>query len=202
MLAMIEIEKKFLLDVESKARLIDGAEFLGSKTVIDVLYDAADYRITCSDSILRERNGRFELKVSVHDNHNAKTRLVDQYRELETETEIRGHMEISKSGTLKEDLKRHGVVPCFTLTTIRERYRNGEFAIDIDSVDFGFDVVEIELMVEDKAHMQEALEKIIAFAASRGLTKTPHGGKYMEYIRRHRLEHYAALVRSGVAGEP
>lgn len=198
---MIEVEKKFLLDAGLKARLIEGAEFLGKKIIIDVIYDAADYRITCADTILRSRDGHFELKIPVHEDHNTSTRLMDQYQELETEDEIRKYLSIKREGTLAEDLARCGYTPFVTLITVRERYKSGEFTIDIDSVDFGFNVVEIELMVEEQSKTQNALKKVLAFASSRGLSKTPHGGKVMEYIRRHRPEHYAALVRAGVAGE-
>lgn len=199
---MIEVEKKFLLDTEGKEQLIRGAEFLGKKIITDVIYDASDYRITCSDTILRSRDGNFELKVPVHEDHNASTRFVDQYRELETEEEIRSHLKIPQRGTLVEDLARCGYAPFVTLVTVREKYRCGEFAIDIDEVDFGFDVVEIELMVGESSEAEGALNKILAFAASRGLSKTPHGGKIMEYIRRHRPEHYVALVKAGIAGSP
>jgi hypothetical protein len=68
-------------------------------------------------------------------------------------------------------------------------------------VDFGFNVAEIELMIADQSGAQRALEKILAFAALHGLYDTPIGGKIMEYIRRHRPEHYQALVAAGIAGK-
>ena len=197
---MIEVEKKFLLDEGDKARLVMGADFLGRKVITDLIYDAPDYHVTCSDMILRSRDGNFELKVPVHEDHNAQTRLVDQYRELETDDEIRQYLKIPGQGTLAHDLMCCGYAPFVTLVTVREKYHYSEFQIDIDEVDFGFNVVEIEMMVAETSEVRDALQKIVAFASSRGLSRTPHGGKIMEYIRRHRPDHYAALVRAGIAG--
>ena len=96
---MIEIEKKFILNEVAKARLLEGAEFLSEKTIHDEYFDTEDFSLTKRDWWLRSRNGHFELKIA---NHEGIDRLVDSYKEIEDETEIKKILNFPVERNLKE----------------------------------------------------------------------------------------------------
>ena len=193
---MIEVEKKFLLQPTDIEKLTAGAEFLKTITFTDVYYDSTDYALTRKDTWLRRRDARWELKISLSD---AATRAADQYRELETEEEIADYLWLSRSGTFPEQLKAAGYEPFAKITTTRKKYRSGEFIIDIDSVDYGYQLAEIELMVASETEMNSAAQKILAFAKRFGIVPTKVRGKVLEYLYRYNKEHYQALAKAWVA---
>jgi adenylate cyclase class IV len=192
---MIEIEKKFLLSEDDEARLIEGAEFLGEETFSDTYYDTKDYGLSTRDKWLRSRSGVFHLKISAR---KATKRQISEYHELETDDDIRRELGIRKEKSLKEDLLSNGFVPFASFTTTRKKYKRGDFTIDLDIADFGYQVDEIELVVPDESKRNDAVEKIFSFARSLGLPIVPVSGKVIEYIHRKNLEHYNTLVQSGV----
>lgn len=192
---MIEVEKKFLLQPADIERLTAGAEFLKTITFTDVYYDTADYALTRKDTWLRRRDARWELKIPLSD---AATRAADQYRELETEEEIGDYLWLSLSGSFPEQLKNAGYEPFAKIITTRRKYRNGEFMIDIDSVDYGYDIAEIELMVNAESEMETAAQKILAFAKSFDIVPAKVRGKVLEYLRRNNTIHFDVLVKAGV----
>jgi len=84
---MIEVEKKFLLNMEQEKQLLEGAEFLTEKVFTDIYYDDANYSLTANDKWLRQRGNKWELKLPF--NKIASERLGDLYDEIEDENEIR-----------------------------------------------------------------------------------------------------------------
>lgn len=195
---MIEVEKKFILKDEDIDRLTQGAEFISEKTFTDTYYDTVDFSLTTKDMWLRQRGDRFELKVPLNQGESISNRVLDQYEEYETEEEIRKILRLPEHKTLKEDLEDAGYHSIGTLTTTRKKYKKGEFIIDLDIIDFGYQIGEIELMVKDQSEIQEASDKIIAFAKENGLIITAVRGKIIEYIHRNDPKHYQALVDAGV----
>jgi adenylate cyclase class IV len=194
----IEVEKKFLLNEADKARLTAGASFANERIITDTYYDTEDYRLTSQDWWLRARDGRFELKIPLHGKGR---RPVDQYDELENESEIKKALGMTTGENLADVLSAHGYRPFGILKTTRRKYKRGAFTIDLDSVDLpgsAYDLGEIELMVEDRSEIADAIDKIIDFAKSKQLKITPARGKISEYLRRSRPEHYQALIKSGV----
>ena len=192
---MIEVEKKFILKEGDREKLLEGAEFLKKQTVDDTYYDTEDYSLAKKDWWPRERNGNFELKIGVaalSKNMN----LVTQHRELETDKEIREAFNISSEKPIKVALKEAGYRPTFSLITTRERYKKEGFTIDLDSVDYGYELAEIELMVEDENQVEEAGDRIRAFAEKQGLSFESYNirGKVMEYIKRYDPVHYQAII--------
>jgi predicted adenylyl cyclase CyaB len=188
---MIEIEKKFLLSKADEARLIDGAEFITEKKFTDVYYDTDDYALTKNDTWLRSRDGRFELKVLTGESHQG--RSVDQYKEIEDDKSIAQKLNIETDKPLAEALTAFGYKPFATIVTIRRKYKKDGFAIDLDAADFGYEIAEIELMVESKEGVPGAVQKIVSFAESHGLKVSPVNGKLVEYLKRFRKEHLEAL---------
>ncbi|OHA68572.1 MAG: hypothetical protein A3J68_02095 [Candidatus Wildermuthbacteria bacterium RIFCSPHIGHO2_02_FULL_48_16] len=198
---MIEIEKKFTLREGDRERLLKGAEFVKKLVVHDTYYDTKDYSLAKKDWWLRFRNGNFELKVSFRIPSEKAKYAPTQYRELETDEEIRKALGIPASPAggvsqkpLKEALPEAGYQEAFSLTTIREKYRKEGFTIDLDSVDYGYELAEIELMVEDENQIDEADEKIRAFGKKQGLSSEATRGKVLEYMRRFQPTQYQALI--------
>lgn len=193
---MIEVEKKFILKPKDTARLIKGSDFLNEKTFTDIYYDSADFALTTKDMWLRQRDGRFELKFPL--NESDSVRVLDQYEEYETEEEISRILNFSYPGDFNKNLQIHKYQPFVTLVTTRKKYKKGEFIIDLDIIDFGYSIGEIELMVNDKSQIQAASDKIIVFAKENDLELTAVRGKVVEYLRRNNPEHHQALVSAGV----
>jgi len=191
---MIEIEKKFAITEEQRAALVARAELVSQKKIRDIYYDSADYVLTRKDWWLRERDGAFELKTVVV----SADRSVDRYEETVDEPGIRQRLGLSGVSDLKTDLASAGIVPFVDLVTTRTKYKSGDFLIDMDELDYGYALIEIELMVTNEDLVAAAAERIRAFATEVGLDQSPVRGKVVEYLRRHRPEHYHALQDAGV----
>lgn len=195
---MIEVEKKFILNEQDKERLTKDAEFLNERVFTDVYYDTEIFSLTAKDKWLRSREGRFELKLPLHE---GAERLADQYDELEDEQKIREALNLPAKGNLADDLVMAGYSAFCTCKTTRRKYKKEPFIIDLDIVDFQdftYNIGEIELMVNDKSEIEDAIGKIIDFAKSQNLTIAPVRGKVIEYLKRVKQEHYQTLVKSGV----
>ncbi len=192
---MIEVEKKFILSPENETRLVTGSEFLGEKIQTDVYYDTENFSLSLKEWWLRTRNGSFELKVPISQNID---RVAEQFDELEEEGQIRKALNLPGEN-LAEDLKTHGYAPFAKIITTRRKYRRGHFNIDLDQVDYGtstYTIAEIERMVNDPSEIEAAVTEIMNFAKEIDLTIVRIRGKVMEYLKRHRPEHYQALVNA------
>jgi len=195
---MIEVEKKFILNNLDKERLIKNAQFLNERVFTDIYYDTEIFSLTSNDKWLRSREGRFELKLPLHEGAD---RLADQYDELEDEQKIREALNLPSNGNLADDLAKAGYSPFCTCKTTRRKYKKEPFIIDLDVVDFQdftYNIGEIELMVNEKSEIESAIEKIMDFAISQNLTIAPVRGKIIEYLKRTKPNHYQALVQAGV----
>lgn len=195
----IEVEKKFALSLDDISRLADKSHSLGERRFTDIYYDTPDFRLTTNDIWLRTRAGKFELKIPINSTRERKT--VDQYTELEDELNIREALNIPPQRTLLEDLSQQGYTPFCSIETTRQTYKNGPFIIDIDSMDFGYSIAEVELIVDDPSKIPTATENILAFARSMEFGTDPVRGKVIEYIKRNNPSHYQALIASGAVME-
>lgn len=194
---MIEIEKKFILTGAQETQLLQNATFVKEKTFTDTYYDDQNHSLTIKDLWLRERDGNFELKVPM--NASLEERVSDQYREIEEDDEIADFLQINISNTtLRDALKERGIIPFCTLVTTRKKYTKDGFGIDLDKVDFGFNIAEIELMIESESEITQATEKIIAYAKSYGLSIGNIRGKVAEYLSRYNQPHLDALIAAKV----
>jgi adenylate cyclase class IV len=193
---MIEIEKKFILTTEQEEMLVKDAQFLGEKQFTDSYYDTTEYTLTTKDVWLRERDGKYELKVPM--NTSIEERVIDQYRELETDEEIAHYLGFLQGVSLKDSLKENGYEVFCTITTTRKKYKKEGFGIDLDTMDFGYTVAEIESMTDDESKMKEAVEKILEFAKGYGLSEGFVRGKVAEYVRRNNPKHFELLIANKV----
>jgi len=195
---MIEVEKKFTLSEAEIEKLTQGAEFVGEKIFTDTYFDSPDYKLTTRDKWLRLRGDRFELKLPMNEGKGASDRKLDQYEELDSDDEIRRVLGLKQQGTLREDLEVCGYKSFASFTTTRRKFKSGEFVIDLDVMDFGYSIGEIELMVSDESEMEQALDRILAFANKQGLVIAPVRAKVIEFINRNNADHYEALKKAGV----
>ena len=188
---MIEVEKKFILENKDLKRLISEAEFISTNEFTDVYYDDQDYSLTKNDIWLRSRSDRFELKFPVLSE--AAHSFINLYDEIYNEPEMCTKLKIEFRKSLEHSLKSSGYNPFCSIITTRTKYKKDNFIIDIDRVDFGYQLAEIELQVSSEKEVEEASNKIINFAKSYGLKIKPIRGKVIEYIRRNNPNHFEAL---------
>lgn len=193
---MLEVEMKFRLTPEQEEQLLDGAVFVASKLNEDEYFDTDGFALTRQDHWLRKRGGRWELKRRVHElGHKLGGTAYD---EIEDEHGIRGFLHIPTAGSLDEDLAKAGYKSFAKITKERRSCEKEGFHIDLDICDFGYELAEIELLLEDGNQRQHALKRIEEFADRMGLDQTPVRGKIIEYLYRFAPEHYQVLVDAGV----
>jgi thiamine-triphosphatase len=195
---MIEIEKKFLLSEKDEKRLIKDAEFISKKEFVDIYYDDKFFSLTKNDIWLRSRDNDFELKLPLNNKGN---RTADKYKEITNEKIIKKFLKLNLNKNLKSSLKEAGYLPFVKCKTIRKKYKKDKFIIDIDYVDFGnfnYNICEIELMLNKKSEIKNAVNQIINFALEHNLKITPVRGKIIEYLKRKRPKHYKTLVLNKV----
>jgi predicted adenylyl cyclase CyaB len=194
----IEVEKKFLLNDEDIKRLTAGATFINEKVFTDTYYDSDKFDLTREDKWLRLRDKNFQLKLPLNNGLGSTKRKLDQYKELESEDEIRYSLDIQKNSFFEEDLLTCGYKPFCKFATTRRKYKVGDFVIDLDKMDFGYKIGEIELMVADESEMENALNRILDFAKEKSLVVAPVRGKVIEYLKRKNPGHYQELIDAGV----
>lgn len=195
---MIEVEKKFIFCEKDKKRLTKDAEFINERIFTDIYYDTDNYSLTSKDVWLRSRENKFELKLPVHQGID---RLADQYDEIEDEIKIRENLNLPANRNLSDNLAKARYYPFCTCKTTRQKFKKEPFTIDIDLVqfpEFNYQIGEIELMVNEKSEVEDAIEKIITFAESNNLNIQLVRGKVIEYLKRVKPDHYHSLVQAGV----
>lgn len=194
---MIEIEKKFILTETQEKKLLEGAKFLGEKKFTDTYYDDAGFSLTTKDVWLRAREGRFELKVPM--NTAIEERVIDRYRELETDKEIATQLKLPEDRTLADTLRAAGYAPFCTIATTRKKYKKDSYNIDLDATDFGYHVAEIEYMVNEESEIEAATQKIVEYGKAHGLSGDDIiRGKVAEYLRRNDPAHFQTLIDAKV----
>ncbi|HOU45798.1 MAG TPA: CYTH domain-containing protein [Candidatus Pacearchaeota archaeon] len=194
---MIEVEKKIRLDQENKELLLAGAQFIGRKELNDIYYDKNDYELTCNDIWIRSRNGNFQIKIGI------KGAKGDQYKEIEDDEEIKKFLNIPEGKSIDDFLDENDFKKFCIFHTIREKYSNNGFSIEIDEskTDDGFlyNLAEIEVMVKDEEEINQAREKIMNFLKEKGISsKNLFLGKVLEYLKEIKKEHFIALVKRGI----
>lgn len=190
---MIEVEKKFAVQKDELARLTHGARFLGEKKFTDVYYDTVDYALTKKDTWLRLRAGKFELKFPIAGANEG--RDMTAYDEIEDDAGVCAKLGIPSSGPLEKSLASLGYVPFATITTTRSKYEKEGFHIDADEVDFGYTLLEIELMVPSEDQIKAAYRRILDFATVHRIPipEKRTRGKVIEYLRMNNPSHFHAL---------
>lgn len=203
---MYEVEKNFNLSSEEKDRLLRDAVFVNQKTIVDVYYDSMAFDLTRQDIWLRKRGEGYEVKMPADPSRQERSRQAKHYLEIEDEDEIRRTLSLSFAGGMEDAIRLAGYSLFCRCTTMRASYVKQDFNIVIDHVtydgaDWSYDTSEIECLVQTVEAMPQAADKITAFARQHGLKAGDVPGKVIEYLRRDRPTHYAALVQAGTVIE-
>lgn len=198
---MFEIEKKFLLSPAQEKKIKKGAKFLGAKVFTDTYFDRGAFELTQNDIWLRTRGKNAELKMPLEGEKENNSIYCNRYEEFCTEQEIRQILNIRKGSSFLDDLHTDGYRPFVSLATHRQTYQRDRFHIDIDAVDFGYELVEVEMMVESEKDARNAEKEIERFSRNMGLELKPVRGKVIEYLFRKNPEHYKVLKEAGVVIE-
>lgn len=181
---MIEVEKSFDVTKQQTEKIIGNSEFLGEVINHDIYYDYPDLRLAKSKIKLRFRNNEPELKIAISS---------DVDREIETEDEITKYLGIE--GGLVSFVKDN-MIELTNYKNTRRKYRKGEIYIDIDSMDFGLESCDMEVMVESEKEIPTALKKIEDLAASFGLSAGKESmGKRQTYLKKFKPEIYKELYK-------
>ncbi|XP_052061109.1 uncharacterized protein LOC127701283 isoform X2 [Mytilus californianus] len=162
----IEVERKFRIFSDCRQKLMDmGAVMAKENKFSDKYFDDIRYKMTLSDSWLRQRNGRWEFKIPPR--HMSKKDSSPQLLEITSETEIMKHLcklyNYSKSVediTLDQLMNELSLDIFATFTTIRQTYYLPNCTVELDIADFGFEVGEIEVVVSDESRITDALNII------------------------------------------
>lgn len=190
----IEIEKKFIPRQQDIDAIAERFEFRGEKKFVDRYYDTPSYDLTSKDIWLRSRGQKYELKIPILDQEQNKT---DQYRELEDDGDISNFLQLPAEGKLEEQLTKNGYSPFCAIETTRKTFTDNKFTIVLDLTDFGYNIAEVELLINDEKQASLATQEIYDFAQNLGLPLSPVRGKVIEYLRLTKEDHFKALVASG-----
>jgi adenylate cyclase class IV len=169
---MIEVEKKFQPTKEQLQALLDDSKFIKEIELHDLYYDYPDYSLWKKTVFFRNRNGRFEVKIQVRD--------TGTYDELEDEESIKKYFKTDKP--ISEFVMENFIV-AVDFKTRRRKYKKDDFNIDVDELSFGYECVEIELLVEDELQIKEAQAKIIQLAEQYDFDMKKVPPKRHEYFR-------------------
>lgn len=208
----VEVEHKFsppARDADLGAAVVRaGGSALVAKTFTDTYFDTASSALARKDVWLRRREGAWEIKLPAGDGRSGGERTA--FEEVEGEEQVRAALQDAFPGVLPDgagsldDAVEAGALVSFAeFTTTRRRWRVptdlGDLAVDADEASFGHGVVELELLVADKADVAAAEARVATVAAQLELQPCgASGGKLEVYIRRHAPATLAALVDAGI----
>ncbi|HEX7586131.1 MAG TPA: CYTH domain-containing protein [Patescibacteria group bacterium] len=195
---MIEVEKKFKLNKKQLARIKKLAVFVSKRTFTDIYFDDKKFSLTSRDVWLRKRGKNFELKIPVVSSGAGKR--VNIYREIIKEEKIIHALKLKKySSNFILNLIKNGYRPFCKIETTRKKYAHKDFIIDIDEMDFGYSLCEIERMVKNRRAVAPAAKKIITLGKKLNLKIDWYlRGKVLEYLWRYDKKHYNKLRESRV----
>jgi predicted adenylyl cyclase CyaB len=193
---MIEVEKKFAPTKVQLTKLLMSAKFISEIVFKDVYFDTKDFSLILNDKWLRLRDDKLELKLPLGEiGHTHKS--LDLYDEITNEIEIRKILNLQKNINIEKALEIAGYKAVASFVTIRKKYQKESFNIDVDEIDFGYNLIEIETLIKNKSGMKAAGKKILKFAKVNGLTVTYVRGKFVEYIFRKNKKLYLAMKNVG-----
>ncbi|XP_046550599.1 uncharacterized protein LOC124260353 isoform X2 [Haliotis rubra] len=169
-----EVERKFNITAETESKIKKlGGKLLKERSFSDIYFDNCDYCLTLSDSWLRRRENKWELKLA-SEGMSIRDR-VTQYKELTNEKEIvaclKSKFQIAnKCSKVKDFIKSAEMSEFATVSTTHKSYRIADCTIDLDLSDYGFQVGEIEVMASSSAQIPAAIKTIDDMARKLDLT--------------------------------
>lgn len=192
---MIEVEEKFELKDKALEQIKRACQFLREEKLHNKYFDYSDNRLFLADIWLRDRNGRLELKYPVHkDGH-------FNYKEYDIPEEIFEKLDIkyAKDDNWQETLQKNDLKVVIDYKDVRQKYKCGDFNIDVDVTNFGHSLFEVEVMVEDESQIKEAEDRIFYFLKRHNIeTKPTYNGKNVVYLKRFLPDVYQKLKDKGI----
>ena len=160
-----------------------------------------DYSLSTKDTWLRSRNDIFMLKKPlVVNSEYLKKQNNSPKKEITDLEEIRSELNLSDNKNhlnLHEQFIDSGIYDVYKYKNHRYKYKKADFVIDFDHAIFpdGFEceVCEIEMIIEDDHKIEDAVNRIKAFAAAYGMQVEDVKARLIEYIERVNCEHYCLL---------
>lgn len=204
----MEVECRFLLNHESEARLLDGAELIEqSKFVVEFL-DTPEWTLAYANRWLKRKNGKYELKLPLK-NRDADTspHLATIFHEETDRRVILAHLGLPEAEDFEAALTRANMRPFASIQTVRTSYQKGPFRLDLDQAQFPllktgetmhYAVAEVELTGITESEAIQAKEDIIRFAEQHNLEVSDTRGKLMEYVFRNYPTVYLEFVKRGI----
>jgi len=177
-----EIERKFLYEEEKIALLIENAAFVSEKKLEDIYFDDDEHSLWLSDTYLRKRNGKLELKVGVQDNSGSTT----VYKE---------YVDEDVKAMLTKPLSEY--MPRITVHKKRKSYTLAAVQIDLDETDINgrkYFIGEIECVLENHEDARVLIDNIFS---TYNLTPSSLGALY-QYIKETDPDLFEALRRKKV----
>ena len=175
--ANIEVERKFEVPADFRT-LLPAAGFelvkeFEEEVLADKYYDTEAYALIQANHWLRQRNGDWELKYPLPGSREGeKTTL---YHETSNLQDILGKLrllpafaDLAESATLAELCEKGTLAVFADVETRRLTYKKAEVNVVIDFTDWGYRVGEIEIVVDDRSKVDEAVDKIEGLAKELG----------------------------------
>ena len=191
---MIEVEKKLALALEHLEEIQSKGQLLEEVTYSDTYYDMSDFCLTTGNVWLRERNGRFQLKIKGR---------IGSSEEVQDDNEILRQLGLESEQPILATLEQAEITPFCKLTTQRRKFLLDEIPIHIDQVDFGdqtYSVAEINITVEKKKDATSITKKINQLLKRWNIdADTNAPSKISVYLHRKNPSHFEALLKAGVA---
>ena len=173
----IEVERKFSVAGDTEARLRSfGARLHKEKTFTDVYYDNEDYSLIITDCWLRRRNDTWEAKIPLKsEDTSALFAPSSQRKEISSEREISAWLvdRLGLESWMRGDpidllVQAAGLTEFAKLTTTRRAYTLPSCVVDLDLMDQGLCVGEVEVMAASPEEVPQALQTISGVAQQLG----------------------------------
>lgn len=116
------------------------------------------------------------------------------YDEIDDENQIKKILEVDTNINLGETIPndRYKVLAEYSVSS--DKYRIDEFVIGVNSTNFGYDMVEIELMVDSVDIAKDAEKRIYEFVTDHNLKNTARRAKLQEYCFRKYPEKFRLYI--------
>ena len=118
---MIEVEKKCLATPQFLDFLKHNAIHLGERVLEDIYFDFEDLKLVQNDIWLRQRNGKYELKIPMSDHIKS-----DVYEEIEDETQILERLNIKNFDNLMNLATLNKIVKIMNDHGLKNEVMNGK----------------------------------------------------------------------------
>ena len=168
----IEVEQKFYFDLKTEEKLVMlGAICLRDVSQYDIYYDNPGYELTCLDHWLRKRNDNWELKCppEIRQDTTNTTQYLEFNSELEIVSKICAALKVKGANVALENiLHKANCTPFAHILTHRKTYQLDDIIIDLDKVDYGYCLGEIEVIVNKHQDIPLANSKIQKLAVKIG----------------------------------